>query len=521
MMYISLTLRRTSSSSISSMSTLISQPTSVHLHVRMLMTRPTCCDQSNFTTPRLINRQEQLKNVPAMKTHFSTCRNRTCILSSDTFPVYGAHNGEYAQIVVDQRTSSSSSFLFGFGPSTSNVRRYSSGSSRHYSNIPLFSHLKEFTERSFTSTNPEDPDLSQLPETFVFVGGKGGVGKTTTAATLATQFSTLPGRTLVVSTDPAHSLSDVFSTTLTNQPTCIRKQGDCELWGMEIDSKESLELLNESLNIERIQKLIKTEDATLAHGAINFLYKQGANVSSITELLSLSPPGIDESVALLQLIRSCTNGQYTRVVVDTAPTGHTLRLLAFPKFLLQTVIGLFSMNDRIISGLSKINMLVSTKVGKDIKKMVENSEQQLETLKKGMNLLQKVLADPTKTQFIVVTIPTHLAMEETKRLMQSLRDEKYALNRVVINQVQSDCDNVIESLEKLKQKTDDEAIYLALRMANRSKKLHLEARLQIDGLKSFMKEEKFDIPVIEVNMLEDPPVGLEALSKLGLRFEGH
>eukprot|EP00397_Hematodinium_sp_SG-2012_P045666 GEMP01051370.1.p1 GENE.GEMP01051370.1~~GEMP01051370.1.p1 ORF type:complete len:301 (+),score=49.15 GEMP01051370.1:219-1121(+) len=261
-------------------------------------------------------------------------------------------------------------------------------------------------------------NASLLPEKFVFVGGKGGVGKTTMAAAISTQLASQPGRTLVVSTDPAHSLSDAFRMPLSSTPTKLADIGQGELWGMEIDSRESLRDLEKALDIERIRRIVDSNEATLGHGVINFLQNQGVEVKGFVDLLNMSPPGIDETVALSQLMRSSATGEYKRVVVDTAPTGHTLRLLAFPKFLLSSMQGLLSFQDKMFKGLDTWNINFMKKiVGDGLLQQLKNSEAYLDKSKASMDILQTILLDPTKTRFVVVSIPTMLAVDETERLL--------------------------------------------------------------------------------------------------------
>lgn len=360
-----------------------------------------------------------------------------------------------------------------------------------------------------------------LPEQFVFVGGKGGVGKTTMAGAVSSQMAAKAGRTLVVSTDPAHSLSDAFCVPLTSTPAKIADIGEGELWGMEIDPKQALKGLEESLNIEHIRQMVESNSGTLGHGVVSVLQKQGVNVSGIVDLLHMSPPGIDEAVALAQLMRSSATGEYKRVVVDTAPTGHTLRLLSFPKFLLSSLQSVMSLQEQMFGGVrgylfSGEVPFIKQMLGDGMGEQLKNSEEQLDKLKAAMDELEAILVDPSKTQFIVVSSPTHLATEETLRLLTTLHEQKYGVRTVVVNQVTPDCTNVVESLTRIEQQdSNKEAVQLALSLARRSQKISVQGRKEIERLQSHITDNAYGCSVVEQQYLDEPPIGVSALTMLG------
>jgi arsenite/tail-anchored protein-transporting ATPase len=168
--------------------------------------------------------------------------------------------------------------------------------------------------------------LGDLDLRFVFVGGKGGVGKTTTSASLASALSQRPecNRILLISTDPAHSLSDVFQQTFVpGTPTAVTGLAGKENAGnyshrlevLEVDPTESLE--------EEIAEWTKLmEKAEIADA--------GASMGEFQDWLR-QIPGIDEATAISNVIHFIEEDRYDVVVFDTAPTGHTLKLLQLPK----------------------------------------------------------------------------------------------------------------------------------------------------------------------------------------------
>src|SRR4051812_17812815 len=148
---------------------------------------------------------------------------------------------------------------------------------------------------------------SMAPRTILYTG-KGGVGKTSVAACTARRCAAAGARTLVMSTDPAHSLADAFETPLDGEPTGV----DPHLFGQQVSAQEEMER-----NWSAIQDWLG-----------DLLMRQGVDRISAEELTV--PPGADELFSLLQLKRQYESGDWDVIVVDCAPTGETLRLLSFP-----------------------------------------------------------------------------------------------------------------------------------------------------------------------------------------------
>jgi len=146
---------------------------------------------------------------------------------------------------------------------------------------------------------------------WIFVGGKGGVGKTTTSSSLALKLTETREKVLLISTDPAHNLSDAFNQQLNDKPSLIK--GTHNLYAMELASNIDMgddEKMNETFT------------------------KLGLNLETgfIKDVVS-NLPGIDEAVAFGELIKTIDSIENCTVVFDTAPTGHTLRFLKFPNTL--------------------------------------------------------------------------------------------------------------------------------------------------------------------------------------------
>ena len=154
---------------------------------------------------------------------------------------------------------------------------------------------------------------------FVLYGGKGGVGKTTLAAATGVAAAQRGEKTLVVSTDPAHSLADAFDV----EPAGTRRQVDDKLWIEELSpeaGERAYRVLIESLAAELRSAGIRLDDEEIER-----LFTAGVI------------PGSDELAAVETLAAHSTDTEFDRIVVDTAPTGHTLRLLELPAVLRETV----------------------------------------------------------------------------------------------------------------------------------------------------------------------------------------
>src|SRR3954463_10968952 len=145
------------------------------------------------------------------------------------------------------------------------------------------------------------------PRTILYTG-KGGVGKTSVAAATARRCAEVGMRTIVLSTDPAHSLSDSLEAEIGSEPTPC---GDL-LWGQEVQAQEEMER-----HWEAVQDWLG-----------DMLAERGVDRITADELTV--PPGMDELFSLLRLKRHYESEEYDAIVVDCAPTGETLRLLSFP-----------------------------------------------------------------------------------------------------------------------------------------------------------------------------------------------
>nr|XP_027104948.1 ATPase ARSA1-like [Coffea arabica]XP_027104950.1 ATPase ARSA1-like [Coffea arabica] len=278
--------------------------------------------------------------------------------------------------------------------------------------------------------------VSGTQRKYYMLGGKGGVGKTSCAASLAVKFANNGHPTLVVSTDPAHSLSDSFAQDLTGG-TLIPVEGPYSpLFALEINPEKAR---------EEFRSAGQKSGGT---GIKDFMDGMGLGVLAdqlgelkLGELLDTPPPGLDEAIAIskvMQFLESQEYNMFTRIVFDTAPTGHTLRLLSLPDFLDASIGKILKLRQKIASATSAIKSVFGQEDSHR-----EDAADKLERLRERMIKVRELFRDTSSTEFVIVTIPTVMAISESSRLCASLKKESVPVKRLIVNQVippsASDC----------------------------------------------------------------------------------
>jgi arsenite-transporting ATPase len=240
---------------------------------------------------------------------------------------------------------------------------------------------------------------------LIFYLGKGGTGKTTVAAATALRCAAIGHRTLVISTDIAHSLADVLDQPLEAHPTQVAEN----LWGQEINVIEEVRA-----QWGELQEFVET-----------MLRRRGMSQVIAEELAIV--PGMEEIASLLNVYKHCQEAKYDVIVVDAAPTGETIRLLAVPETF-QWYLGRFDQKGDQIWRLAQIFGLISTQEMFDI----------LTQLDADVTDLRKILTDPKVSSYRVVINPEKMVIRESQRAVTYLNLYGYPVDLGIINRVLPD-----------------------------------------------------------------------------------
>ncbi|XVF05712.1 hypothetical protein REPUB_Repub05bG0196100 [Reevesia pubescens] len=262
---------------------------------------------------------------------------------------------------------------------------------------------------------------------YYFLGGKGGVGKTSCAASLAVKFADHGHPTIVISTDPAHSLSDSFAQDLTGGVLVPVEGLNSPLFALEIDpdkAKEDFRSASQKNSGSAVKDFMNNMGLGMVADQLGDL--------KLGELLDTPPPGFDEAIAIskvMQFVESPQYSMFSRIVFDTAPTGHTLRLLSLPDFLDASIGKVMKLKKKIASATSAIKSVL----GKAEEQ--QDVPDKLEQLRERMKKVRDLFRDSNTTEFVIVTIPSVMAINESSRLLSSLRKECVPVHRLIVNQI--------------------------------------------------------------------------------------
>ncbi len=245
---------------------------------------------------------------------------------------------------------------------------------------------------------------------LILFGGKGGVGKTTCASStgiyLARDF-----KTLLISTDPAHSLSDSLGQKIGSEITEI--EGIKNLSALEISAEKALSKFKAEYE-DDIKKILDTS---------TYLDQR-----DIDAFFALPIPGIDEVMGFKTIVDLTDEAKFDKYIVDTAPTGHALRLLTLPDLLDDWIKVLAKMRWKYRYMVEKFSGRYTPDEGDDF----------LLSMKKTVKRIENLLRDPNRCEFIAVTIPEDMAISETERLINNLSNYGIKVKQLLIN-------NVVES----------------------------------------------------------------------------
>ena len=300
---------------------------------------------------------------------------------------------------------------------------------------------------------------------LIIFGGKGGVGKTSCAIATALALSE-NFKTLLISTDPAHSVSDCLEQQIGFK--VVKVDGTANLSAIEVVADEALSEFKMEHQSE-LKKLLETST--------------NLDNEDIDEMLTLSIPGIDEVMSFKTIIDFIEEGNYDKYVVDTAPTGHALRLISSPKLL---------------DGWIKVAARMRWKYRYMITSFSGSYKQDevdafLLSLKKTVKRIENILRDNTKCEFIPVCIPELMAISETGRLLSDLSKSEIIARQIIVNNVM-----VSEGCDFCKRRKAGQLPYL-----------------------QEISETFSNLNMVEVPMFAEEIKGIEALNQLKMFLFGY
>lgn len=297
--------------------------------------------------------------------------------------------------------------------------------------------------------------------------GKGGVGKTSVATATALLAARRGLKTLVMSTDPAHSLGDCMDTPIGDEPTMV----EGGLWGQQIETQQRLE----------------TGWREIREYAVELLSWLGLSGIEAEELSII--PGLDELFSLADLKQHHAAGAFDLIVVDCAPTAETLRLLSLPEVLSWYIEKVFPIKRKIVKTvrpvLQRIQSLPPCPTD-DVFAAIERFYDRIDGIK-------QVLVDPDTTSIRLVLNPEKMVIAESERTFTYLCLFGYKVDAVVVNRIIPD------------DVTD--------RYFDRWRAIQGEHLSRIHG--SFAP-----VPILKSRLFETEMVGTEALARLGAEVYG-
>jgi len=254
---------------------------------------------------------------------------------------------------------------------------------------------------------------------WIMISGKGGTGKTTTAAATAIKFAEEGCKTIVVSLDPAHSLSDSLMVEI--GPSMKEISGfRNRLYALEFNP--NMLFMEEKEKIERALREMGDLDEMMIPPEILELVGGG-------EVL---PVEFAEGIGFIRLFEILKDSDFDKIIFDTAPTGHTLKLLELPDYLDSFLGKMIKIQLRLSSFFHNIKAFLRLEKGPDTAKQALEA---FEKLKEIVNNLRQTIRDEKKTEFIVVTIPATMSIYESMRLIGELDAYEIPNRFIVVNMV--------------------------------------------------------------------------------------
>jgi arsenite-transporting ATPase len=293
--------------------------------------------------------------------------------------------------------------------------------------------------------------------------GKGGVGKTSISAATAVRLSNMGLKTLIMSTDPAHSLSDSFEQKLNSEPLLVKEN----LWAIEVNAYDDLKK-----NWHAVQGYYS-----------RLLTVQGIPPIMADEMTVL--PGMEELFSLMRVKRYKEMGKYDALILDTAPTGETLRLLSLPEAMNWGVKLARTVEKFVLKPVARPLSKMSDKFAHVVPS--EEVMHSIDSLFEELDGVKEILTDPQTASVRLVMNPEKMVIKETMRALTYLNLYGFKVDMVTVNKLLAE---------------DEDSGYL-----EKWKKVQRRYLGEI--------EEAFTpLPIKKVKMYDDEVVGLDALERL-------
>ncbi|SEA64954.1 arsenite-transporting ATPase [Thalassobacillus cyri] len=244
---------------------------------------------------------------------------------------------------------------------------------------------------------------------ILFVGGKGGVGKSTTSAAFALALADSGHSTLIVSTDPAHNLGDIFHKKVRHEKTKLAEN----LWGIEVDPERESKRYIEGVK-DNLQGLVKSRMVEEVHRQID---------------MASASPGADEAALFDRLISIILeeSGDFDKIIFDTAPTGHTIRLLTLPELMSVWIDGMLERRQKINDNY--------TQLLNDGEPVEDPIYEILQKRKNKFAAVREIILDGRQTGFLFVLNPERLPILETEQAIRQLDKYHLHVRTLVVNKV--------------------------------------------------------------------------------------
>ncbi|MCA1058630.1 ArsA family ATPase [Rossellomorea aquimaris] len=273
-------------------------------------------------------------------------------------------------------------------------------------------------------------DLVQ--QSILFIGGKGGVGKSTTASALAVMFAKMGKKTLIISTDPAHNLGDIFHQEIKGHKTPLLEN----LWGIEINPDMETRQYIDGVK-GNLKGMVKSTMVNEVHRQID---------------MAATAPGAEEAALFDRIVSIILEegNEFDKIIFDTAPTGHTIRLLSLPELMGVWMDGMLERRKKTNKNYSQL-----LNDGEPVEDPIYDV---LQKRREKFSRVREVLLDQKKTGFIFVLIPERLPILETEKAIESMCRHSLDVGGLVINKVlPTRADG-----EFLQKRRDQEKVYLRL-----------------------------------------------------------